>query len=139
MSAAELTDEERSLLERHRTGATVVVNLSRHKGLIEWAKSAGVFVRVDRRSRWGNPFVMHGEGTRDEVIAAYRDDYLPTQPALTDGIATLQGRILGCWCHPKACHGDTLAEAADQRSGSKQLGLFDPPAVLVAEIAEVDR
>ena len=136
MSAAELTDEERSLLERHRTGATVVVNLSRHKGLIEWAKSAGVFVRVDRRSRWGNPFLIPRDGDRDQVIAAYRA-HLLSDPELVDDVHELRGKILGCWCSPKACHGDILAEAADQRSSSKQLGLFDPPAVLVAEIAEV--
>jgi hypothetical protein len=25
----------------------------------------------------------------------------------------LRHKILGCWCHPKACHGDVLAEIAN--------------------------
>lgn len=25
----------------------------------------------------------------------------------------LKNKILGCWCHPKACHGDTLALIAN--------------------------
>jgi len=131
--------EEQQLLTRHRNGETVVVNQRRHADLIRWAKDAGVYEPVDRTSRWGNPFVLPRDGTRDQVIAAYRDDHLPTQPSLTADIATLEGQVLGCWCAPAACHADILAEAADQRSSSKQLGLFDPPAVLVAELEEGDQ
>ena len=25
----------------------------------------------------------------------------------------LRGKVLGCWCSPKACHGDVLAEIAN--------------------------
>ena len=29
-------------------------------------------------------------------------------------IHELKGKVLGCWCAPQACHGDTLAELANR-------------------------
>jgi hypothetical protein len=26
----------------------------------------------------------------------------------------LKGKVLGCWCSPKACHGDILAKIANE-------------------------
>lgn len=70
-------------------------------------------VYIGRPSKWGNPFVVDQDGTRDEVIAKYRD-YLFEHPELLHAIASeLQGRVLGCWCKPERCHGDVLAEIAD--------------------------
>jgi hypothetical protein len=84
----------------------VAVNLRRHGNLIGWAKGRGLFVRVDRATPWGNPFVIGRDGNRATVIAAYRDRYLPSRPDL---LARLRGKALGCWCAPLACHGDVLA------------------------------
>ena len=36
----------------------------------------------------------------------------PTCAALPE----LRGKILGCWCAPKVCHGDVLVELAATRS-----------------------
>lgn len=105
------TVEERDLLARHRAGQTIVVNMKHHDSLVSWAKSAGLFVRIDRRSKWGNPFRIGGDGDRATVIARYRD-YLAHQPRLDP--SDLTGRILGCWCHPAPCHGHVLAEEADR-------------------------
>lgn len=73
-------------------------------------------VRVDRRTRWGNPFIMHKEEERLEVIDLYRN-YLRseiTQGSITlEDLAALHGKTLACWCAPKPCHGDVLAAAAD--------------------------
>jgi hypothetical protein len=27
----------------------------------------------------------------------------------------LKGKILGCWCSPKSCHGDVLSELANNK------------------------
>lgn len=105
------SDDERQLLERHRAGETVVVNQHRHKDLIGWAMNAGVYERIDRNSKWGNPFVLNDDGDRATVIASYADHYLPHKPSLVP--AELKGKILGCWCHPEACHGDVLAKKAE--------------------------
>jgi hypothetical protein len=68
-------------------------------------------VYIDRPSRWGNPFVVGRDGTREEVIAKYRQ-WLMGRPDLLARLGELRGKVLGCWCKPKACHGDVLAELA---------------------------
>jgi len=35
---------------------------------------------------------------------------------LLDQLDNLQGKVLGCHCKPLACHGDILAELANNRS-----------------------
>ena len=64
-------------------------------------------VRIDRRTKWGNEFVIGRDGTRDEVIALYRAG----EVSLED-LAALAHRRLACHCHPKRCHGEVLARAA---------------------------
>lgn len=108
------SDEELALLNRHQAGETIVVSLRSHQHLIRWAEANGVFERIDRRTRWGNPFELPTDGDRDAVIAKYRDHYLPHKPGLIADLPDLRGRVLGCWCHPEACHGDVLAERADR-------------------------
>jgi hypothetical protein len=33
---------------------------------------------------------------------------------MTQLATELKGKVLGCWCKPDACHGDVLAELADE-------------------------
>lgn len=61
--------------------------------------------------KWGNPFEIGKDGTREEVIAKYQI-WLYRQPELMEALPELKGKILGCWCAPKACHGDVLADLA---------------------------
>ena len=75
-------------------------------------------VRVDRRTIWGNPFVIGRDGTREGVIAEHRR-WLRTQPELMARIKELAGRDLVCWCAPLPCHADTLIGIANP-------GLFRP-------------
>ena len=70
-------------------------------------------VYVGRPSKWGNPFAIGRDGTREEVVAKYKD-WLMTQPALLAALHQLKGKKLGCWCAPRACHGDVLAGLADK-------------------------
>lgn len=69
-------------------------------------------IYIGRPSKWGNPFVIGRDGTRAEVIAKYRE-YVLAQPALLAALPELAGKRLACWCSPKPCHGDVLAELAD--------------------------
>ena len=69
-------------------------------------------VYIGRPSKWGNPFVIVKNGNRDTVIAKYRK-YILSQPSRMAALPELKGKVLGCWCHPKACHGDVLAELAN--------------------------
>lgn len=69
-------------------------------------------VRIDRKTKWGNPFVVGKDGTREEVIRQYAD-WVVEQKHLMDALHELKGKRLGCWCHPAPCHGQVLARLAD--------------------------
>lgn len=64
-------------------------------------------------SKWGNPFVIGRDGSREEVIEKYRA-WLVSQPELLHALDELRGRDLVRWCAPLACHGDVLIELANQ-------------------------
>lgn len=68
-------------------------------------------VYIGRPSKWGNPFAIGRDGTREEVIDKYRT-WLLGQPELLAALPELKGKVLGCWCAPQACHGDVLAKLA---------------------------
>jgi hypothetical protein len=69
-------------------------------------------VYIGRPSKWGNPFQVGRDGTREQVIERY-ERWLLTQPELLAALPELAGRTLGCWCAPRACHGDVLARLAN--------------------------
>src|SRR5260370_41004893 len=103
-------DAERDLLKRLRAGETVILSMrtEAHPNLYRWAEDAGLFVRIDRRTDWGNPFEMPADGDRDTVIGNYAERYLPYKPSLLSRLDELRGKALGCWGAPEACHGDIL-------------------------------
>lgn len=63
------------------------------------------------RSQWANIFKMNSESERGDVIMKY-SDYLNTSELIYQ-IYKLLGLTLGCWCKPKACHGDLLVHYAN--------------------------
>lgn len=66
-------------------------------------------IYIGRGSDWGNPFKIGEDGTRAEVIEKYRH-WLQNQPELLTRLPELDGKRLGCFCSPLACHGDVLQE-----------------------------
>ena len=85
------------------------------RAALDAADEHGDAVRIDRRTRWGNPFVIGRHGSRAEVIERYRiwlwGKIEKGEIALAD-LAALNGKTLLCHCAPKPCHGDVLAKAA---------------------------
>jgi hypothetical protein len=69
-------------------------------------------VRIDRATKWGNPFRIGPDGTRAEVIDRY-EQWLRNKPELLTALGELRGKRLGCWCAPQSCHGDVLARYAN--------------------------
>jgi hypothetical protein len=73
-------------------------------------------VRVDRKSKWGNTFIIGRDGDRDDVCDKHKaklwQDIKAGRVTLED-LARLRGKRLGCHCHPLRCHADTLSAAAD--------------------------
>lgn len=74
-------------------------------------------VYVGRPSKWGNPYTIGVDGTREEVIKLYRAWInLPEQSQLrADARSELRGKDLVCWCAPAACHADILLSAVNKK------------------------
>ncbi len=66
-------------------------------------------VLIDRTSKWGNFFIIGIDGDRDEVCDKY-EAWFFTQPQLIADLPELVGKVIGCWCKPKRCHGDFLVK-----------------------------
>jgi hypothetical protein len=64
-------------------------------------------VYIGRGSKWGNPFIIGRDGTREKVISKY-EIHIMSRPDLIQALPELIDKTLGCWCKPKACHGDIL-------------------------------
>lgn len=69
-------------------------------------------VYVGRGSRWGNPFPISEAMPREITILQYRQ-WLMMRPNLVIELALRKPTALACWCAPKACHADVLAEALE--------------------------
>ena len=66
-----------------------------------------------KASKWANPYPVESEDQRLPVITRY-GEHLEMRPDLKAAIPELRGKVLWCWCHPKACHGHLLAGLANQ-------------------------
>ena len=77
-------------------------------------------IYIGRPGKWGNPFRISGdsEKARETAVRLYKN-WLDADPSGQRVAAAarreLRGKVLGCWCAPKACHGDVLAEIANER------------------------
>jgi hypothetical protein len=88
-------------------------SLKEEKVQVVHCKKAPFDVYIGRPSKWGNPFSIGKDGSRDEVIAKY-EAWILTQPDLLSQLHELKGRVLGCWCAPKSCHGSVLVKLAEE-------------------------
>lgn len=108
-------EEHLENIKRHREQAktlslTTVVHFNKDK----------CDLYIGRPSKWGNPFThrkhpkmlpKHIVDTREEAVEAYREWITEGEGKyLLKDIHELKGKILGCWCKPKSCHGDVLAD-----------------------------
>jgi len=77
-------------------------------------------IYIGRPSKWGNPFTHIEDGktlakyvvdTREEAVEAYKEWITNGEGKyLLDYLDELKDKTLGCWCKPRACHGDVLLE-----------------------------
>ena len=94
-------------------------------------------VKVDRTTKWGNPFIVGKHGTRAECVdlfqklmagylclstgnAFQQDDY---RQHVHRNRKSLCGKNLACWCPlDQPCHADTLLEVARKASRDATVG-----------------
>ena len=89
------------------------IRLRRIKG---WRMPANT-VKVARPTKWGNPFKIGVDGSREEVLRKYRTwlmQKLAEQPSF---LAPLRGKSLACFCKiTEPCHADILLELANREN-----------------------
>lgn len=101
------------------------IQLKRTKG---WRLPAGA-VKVDRSTRWGNPWPIGREGPDGRIapdaegaVGMFEDMLADPEKRLAVGYpdtatvcAHLRGRGLGCWCPlDQPCHADVLLRLANE-------------------------
>lgn len=64
-------------------------------------------IRIDRGTKWGNPYHIGKDGTREEVIKKYAQ-YIWGNQDLLRALPELYGKRLGCHCMTELCHGQVL-------------------------------
>ena len=102
---------------------TKVVNVLREKGI----ERDSNYVYIGRGSIYGNPFshltkrtgALVQVETREESIEKYKEWIdgeieLDIDPPTKEEIMKLENRILGCFCHPKKCHGNVLVKIIEE-------------------------
>lgn len=86
---------------------TLVVNLRNEPYDIYIGRGQG------EKGIFGNPFEIGKDGSREEVIRLFRIQFyqrLNFEPGFLDKVIALEGKRLGCFCKPLACHGDVYVE-----------------------------
>lgn len=69
-------------------------------------------VYIGRGGKWGNPFLVPSndydrEADPENILGRY-EAHVRSRPDLMAALHELRGKVLGCWCAPKRCHGDVL-------------------------------
>ena len=94
--------------------AIAIVNVDRGDAYEVYAGRSRRYFPPGQTSRWGNPFLIGRDGTREDVVATYR---LMLAVRIWRGevseadLLELDGRRVGCHCAPQPCHTDGIAEA----------------------------
>jgi hypothetical protein len=76
----------------------------------------GGFVYIGRPHVLGNPFPLDDPKDAEKralVIEQYRVWFLErveNDDSFRAAVEAVRGRDLGCWCVPRACHGDVILE-----------------------------
>lgn len=107
------TPSEKERRTAVKSGRTVVAHINDDARLVEWAEEQGLFLRVDRGTEWGNPYLLGDDGDRDTVIESF-SIYLKRKYGLRSRFHCLRGKVLGCWCYPNLCHADVLVREAKE-------------------------
>jgi len=70
-------------------------------------------VMIDRTTMFGNQHYICSTCTREQSIERFRKDFneqILKDEKFKQDVLALAGLTLGCWCAPRACHGDVIVE-----------------------------
>jgi hypothetical protein len=77
-------------------------------------------IYIGRPGIWGNPFPITPSVPRSLAIEQYKDWFFSNPELVAKAKTELKGKVLGCWCSPQACHGDILAELANNEEAIQE-------------------
>lgn len=94
------------------------------RGKVVHCKVDSYDVYIGRPSKWGNPYshlpntlARYKTKTREEAIDMYETWITKGEGKhLLKDLHELKGKVLGCWCSPKLCHGHVLLNLANANS-----------------------
>lgn len=72
-------------------------------------------IRIDRQTKWGNPYKINKLNNREQVIEKYKIylwKKIQNNEITLSELAALHNKNLKCWCAPLLCHGEVLQKAA---------------------------
>jgi hypothetical protein len=125
-------------------GYPVLANAHVDHRLIAWARQCGLLLRIDRQSDWGNRAILHNprdDAERTACVQQYAA-YFAGRPDLHARLPALSGRVLVCWCTPKACHGDVLLGALSPQFAAEYFAtcqeLLTPPSSTPGRSGQLD-
>lgn len=76
-------------------------------------------VFIGRPSKWGNPFPIRKDRTRDQAVALY-EKWIRNKPELLADLDELDGKVLGCYCEEdELCHGDVLMKLLKEKQNGQ--------------------
>lgn len=81
-------------------------------------------IYIGRGSIWGNPYSHIPSGTKaqfvvetvEQAIENYKKylwQQIKSGTITRDQLLELDGKVLGCFCKPKPCHGDVIVKAVE--------------------------
>jgi len=70
-------------------------------------------IYIGRPSKWGSPYMVGPNGNREEVLILYEGWLMSRPDVIAEARRELRGKVLGCWCAPRTCHGDVLTRIAN--------------------------
>lgn len=76
-------------------------------------RTANYDVYIGRGSKWGNPFTLADYDNNRELVLKLYNQWLHDNKKLLSQLGELTGKVLGCYCAPKKCHGDLLARMSN--------------------------
>lgn len=77
-------------------------------------RNMNVYVPGTYASKWKNPYSVKQYGL-EKCLELYEHHIINSN--LYNQLEELEGKVLGCWCHPNKCHGDILIKLLKEKNG----------------------
>ena len=91
----------------------MIINLNREPSKRQACKTT--YTYIGRGSEWGNPYRISDGYSREGAINLYREhlwrQIQRDRAGMISKLIKLEGKQLGCYCAPLACHGEVILKA----------------------------